>query len=48
MEGNLQVTKEGVSIVITLGWRLSDFSFHDLRDGVSARWWRMVVTQLYT
>jgi hypothetical protein len=29
MDGNLQVTI-GVSIVITLGWRLSDLLFHDL------------------
>jgi hypothetical protein len=36
MKGNLQVTVQ-VSIVITLGWRLSDLLFHDLRDGVSAR-----------
>ena len=45
MEGNLQVTI-GVFILITLGWRLSHLLFHDLLDRVSARWWRMVVTQL--
>jgi hypothetical protein len=35
LDGELfEFGKEGVSIVSTLEWRLSDLSFHDIRGGV--------------